>query len=409
MKLSKRDISDALSLFLSGAGARFLGFLAIYILARDLTVEHFAWWQVSKAAFSYVLIFMEAGFLFHVTLLMQKQGFSLSSVRRRVFVHRAQILLLSLPFLYGYFLIIDLPLWYIVWIFPLLVVSVFDYEGICIGAGKGVYTGVARLVRNLTIVIGVLVFLGFHYSAIAPVLATTLGAALSGLILYRVVVRSGADSQGRTYKEGLFSALRNSRHFLLLQIMQTSMQNADLVIAGFFLQASEIAHYAVSLLVAELILFPVYTVQKIIQAKYARSPEFKVLGGLAALFFVLTVLLLLLHARFMLSAYGYFFPQFDASLLHALVGVLFFYALLRSLNVFLQLHFNTVGQEKVVSTSTAVGGVTNIGMNAILIPLFGLLVIPWITVFAELVILLVTVALYTYRYRRTRKILRGVH
>lgn len=397
MKMSTRDISDTFSLFLSGAGARFLGFLAVYILASDLTVEHFAWWQISKAAFTYVLIFMEAGFLFHITLLLQKDGFTVASVRRQVYVHRAQILLLSLPFLYAYFLLIDLPAWYIVWIFPLLAVSVFDYQGICIGAGKGVYTGIARLVRNLTIVIGILVFFRFHYSAIVPVVATTLGAAVSGLILYRAVAHSGGESEGRNYKEGLFSALRSSRHFLLVQVMQTSMQNADLVIAGFVLKASETAHYAVALLVAELILFPVYTIQKIIQARYAKSPNFRFLGILSAVFFVATLVLFLLHERFMQTAYGYFFPQFDASLLHSLVGVLFIYAILRSVNMFVQLHFSTVGWEKTVSTSTTVGGVTNIGMNAILIPLFGLLVMPWITVFAELVILIVTAALYAYK------------
>ena len=375
-----------------GVGSRVLGFFIVFLLARNLSIDNFAWWQIGKAAATYILILMEAGFFFHIALLIQRDQFSIRSVRSQNYLHRMEIALFAIPFFFIYLHFTSVPLWYALFFLPFFAISVLDYDGVAVAANKSVETGQARLLKNgLTLFVIASIGL-FDDLAITPIIASTIGAAGSAILLHRVVSKCKNLYQGKDYSRSLFASLSASRHFLAMQVAQTSMQIAGLMIAGIFLATNEVAHYGVALMMAELAIFPTYTIQRVIQGRYIKRPNASLAFKLCITTTSATIALHFLHYEFFAPLYTLLFPKFDQKLLHSVVNVLLLYVTIRTINTYLQLHMNSTERGKLVSTATAIGAATNISGNLALIPNIGLTAVPWITVVSEIVILLCLVS-----------------
>lgn len=386
MKLSPQDISDFLKLFIYGIGSRLFGFFIVFLLARQLSLDDFAWWQISKTAASYVLIIMEAGFFFHVTLLIQRDGFSAASVRSQIYKHRLKLGLLSLPVFFIYLAFTDVPSWYALLFVPFFFISVADYDGIAVASGQSVAAGLARLLKNALILFLIATGAIYSFSAL-PILATTIGTVAAAFCLHRTAEISAHYQKGKTYADSLWNSLRESRHYFTMQVTQTLMQSADLIIAGLFISNTDVAHYSIALLIAEFALFPSYMAQRVIQAKYIRNPNPYFSTKVAGLASTGIIAAGIIHYLYLQPIYGWLFPKLDQAVLHGLVNVLLSYVAVRIPNTFIQLHFNATDRGKLVSAATTIGTIANVTGNLILIPKVGIVAIPWVTVAAEILIL----------------------
>ena len=129
--------------------ARIISFLIVIILARSLSIKSFSQWQIFKASFAYLLIFMDGGFYIRASILINQNNYSIRSVLNKIYSSRLFLSIIFLPFYFFYLLQAEFSLKIILAIFPFAILSIFNYEAFAISIGESIYLSKIQFFKQL--------------------------------------------------------------------------------------------------------------------------------------------------------------------------------------------------------------------------------------------------------------------
>lgn len=374
----------------------------IVLLARHLLIDHFAYWQLGRASFAYVLILMGGGYYAYVNILVQDSKFELRSVHRHITKFRIYLMLTGLPFFLAYLVFANIPYLYIsLFLIPLLP-AIWDYDVFLVAINKAALAAkltFAKALMFLAIAICITMQFGGLYLLLFGFIA---GISLSAYCIIRTVRRDDTSPRQKAYKEGFVTSLRKSAPFSVSMISQTLLQNSDLVIAGVFLTPYDISHYAIALVVAELALMPTYSCMRVIVPIFVANHDVFLLVKYAS--GLTTLLLVGFVSQHFLGAYIYAIlsDKYDVTLLVYLVDILWIYVLLKNWNTLIQVYLNYCGMERFAAMRYAIGAAACVWCNIIFIPKFGISAMPIITAGAEGLTITLAAILLLFKWKKGR-------
>ena len=297
--------------------------------------------------------------------------------------------IIFLPFYFFYLLQAEFSLKIILAIFPFAILSIFNYEAFAISIGESIYLSKIQFFKQLIFFVLMVLNINNSESLIKLIILYSISHLFSFIFLKNKIKNQKDYIIGKIFKINTLSLLWKNKFLFITLLSETSMQTADLLIGGLFLDAPEIAIYSIALTLAEVPISPCYALIRLKMSDYSKSQSIKKLIKylLFSIFFpLLAILFTFIYPKLLF----YLFPNFDYLILINILRVLLIYSLLKSINTVLQLHLKLNGKESIVAFVSITGSFANILFNILLIPDFGLYIMPTITLCSEGFVLIFT-------------------
>ena len=310
--------------------------LSIFLI-NNLKVESFANFQLIKNVIGYLLIAMEFGFFHYGNNLFNKDLYKFKSILYNFIKLRVLIFLIVFPLIIIYLYLNQFELEIIFLSSLLCIILIFSYEGALVAINKNLQLNLILLSKTL-----IFLFLIFNYKdvlTINKVLIFFIYSVIFSIVIQYIIYLSFKDENVKTLNKFYKSAF-NAKNYLVISLSNHFAIYMGLTISPFLILKSEVAIYAILLLVLEVLLIPLFQLQKIIMPDYSKVKDKQMILKSLTLFLIALVVGLFIH---------YFFGNFFFNLLLndkypldqiiKYVYFLFPIALLRGLTTMINLYF----------------------------------------------------------------------
>jgi O-antigen/teichoic acid export membrane protein len=312
-------------------------FLSI-LLINNLEVESFANFQLIKNAIGYLLVSMEFGFFHYGNNLFNRDSYRFKSILYNFIKLRSLVFLIVFPLIIMYFYLNQFELEIIFLSSLLCIFLIFSYEGALVAINKNLQLNSILLLKTL-----IFIFLIFIYKdilTINKVLNFFIYSLIFSIVIQYIIYLSFKDKNIKTLKNKFYKFVFNAKNYLIISLSNHCTIYMGLTISPFLILKSEVAIYAILLLVLEVLLIPLFQLQKIIMPDYSKVKDKQMILKSLTLFLIVLVVGLFIH---------YFFGNFFFNLLLndkypldqiiRYVYFLFPIALLRGLTTMINLYY----------------------------------------------------------------------
>jgi len=310
--------------------------LSIFLI-NNLKVESFANFQLIKNVIGYLLIAMEFGFFHYGNNLFNKDLYKFKSILYNFIKLRVLIFLIVFPLIIIYLYLNQFELEIIFLSSLLCIILIFSYEGALVAINKNLQLNLILLSKTL-----IFLFLIFNYKdvlTINKVLIFFIYSVIFSIVIQYIIYLSFKDENVKTLNK-FYKFAFNAKNYLVISLSNHFAIYMGLTISPFLILKSEVAIYAILLLVLEVLLIPLFQLQKIIMPDYSKVKDKQMILKSLTLFLIALVVGLFIH---------YFFGNFFFNLLLndkypldqiiKYVYFLFPIALLRGLTTMINLYF----------------------------------------------------------------------
>ena len=310
--------------------------LSIFLI-NNLKVESFANFQLIKNVIGYLLIAMEFGFFHYGNNLFNKDLYKFKSILYNFIKLRVLIFLIVFPLIIIYLYLNQFELEIIFLSSLLCIILIFSYEGALVAINKNLQLNLILLSKTL-----IFLFLIFNYKdvlTINKVLIFFIYSVIFSIVIQYIIYLSFKDENVKTLNK-FYKFAFNAKNYLVISLSNHFAIYMGLTISPFLISKSEVAIYAILLLVLEVLLIPLFQLQKIIMPDYSKVKDKQMILKSLTLFLIALVVGLFIH---------YFFGNFFFNLLLndkypldqiiKYVYFLFPIALLRGLTTMINLYF----------------------------------------------------------------------
>ena len=316
---------------------RISSLLLSILLINNLKVESFANFQLIKNVIGYLLIAMEFGFFHYGNNLFNKDLYKFKSILYNFIKLRILIFLIVFPLIIIYLYLNQFELEIIFLSSLLCIILIFSYEGALVAINKNLQLNLILLSKTL-----IFLFLIFNYKdviTINKVLIFFIYSVIFSIVIQYIIYLSFKDENIKTLNK-FYKFAFNAKNYLIISLSNHFAIYTGLTISPFLILKSEVAIYAILLLVLEVLLIPLFQLQKIIMPDYSKVKDKQMILKSLTLFLIALVVGLFIH---------YFFGNFFFNLLLndkypldqiiRYVYFLFPIALLRGLTTMINLYY----------------------------------------------------------------------
>ena len=316
---------------------RISSLLLSILLINNLKVESFANFQLIKNVIGYLLIAMEFGFFHYGNNLFNKDLYKFKSILYNFIKLRILIFLIVFPLIIIYLYLNQFELEIIFLSSLLCIILIFSYEGALVAINKNLQLNLILLSKTL-----IFLFLIFNYKdvlTINKVLIFFIYSVIFSIVIQYIIYLSFKDENIKTLNK-FYKFAFNAKNYLVISLSNHFAIYMGLTISPFLILKSEVAIYAILLLVLEVLLIPLFQLQKIIMPDYSKVKDKQMILKSLTLFLIALVVGLFIH---------YFFGNFFFNLLLnekypldqiiRYVYFLFPIALLRGLTTMINLYY----------------------------------------------------------------------
>ena len=316
---------------------RISSLLLSILLINNLKVESFANFQLIKNVIGYLLIAMEFGFFHYGNNLFNKDLYKFKSILYNFIKLRILIFLIVFPLIIIYLYLNQFELEIIFLSSLLCIILIFSYEGALVAINKNLQLNLILLSKTL-----IFLFLIFNYKdvlTINKVLIFFIYSVIFSIVIQYIIYLSFKDENIKILNK-FYKFAFNAKNYLIISLSNHFAIYTGLTISPFLILKSEVAIYAILLLVLEVLLIPLFQLQKIIMPDYSKVKDKQMILKSLTLFLIALVVGLFIH---------YFFGNFFFNLLLndkypldqiiRYVYFLFPIALLRGLTAMINLYY----------------------------------------------------------------------
>ena len=316
---------------------RISSLLLSILLINNLKVESFANFQLIKNVIGYLLIAMEFGFFHYGNNLFNKDLYKFKSILYNFIKLRILIFLIVFPLIIIYLYLNQFELEIIFLSSLLCIILIFSYEGALVAINKNLQLNLILLSKAL-----IFLFLIFNYKdviTINKVLIFFIYSVIFSIVIQYIIYLSFKDENIKILNK-FYKFAFNAKNYLIISLSNHFAIYTGLTISPFLILKSEVAIYAILLLVLEVLLIPLFQLQKIIMPDYSKVKDKQMILKSLTLFLIALVVGLFIH---------YFFGNFFFNLLLndkypldqiiRYVYFLFPIALLRGLTTMINLYY----------------------------------------------------------------------
>ena len=308
------------------------------VLINNLKVEDFANFQIIKNAIGYLLISMEFGFFHYGNTLYNKNLYKFKSILFNLIKLRILIFLIVFPLIIIYFNFNEFSKEVMVLSSIICFFLILSYEGALVIIRKNLQWNLIFLFKTLLFLLLVLFYK--DELNLIKVLNFFIYSVIFSIVIQYIIYLSFKDENVKTLKNRFFKFAFNAKNYLIISLSNHFTVYMGLTISPFLISKSEVAIYAILLLVLEVLLIPLFQLQKIIMPDYSKFKNRQMILKSLTLFLIALVVGILIH---------YFFGNFFFNLLLndnypidqiiRYVYFLFPIALLRGLITMINLYF----------------------------------------------------------------------
>ncbi|WP_415285137.1 hypothetical protein [Candidatus Pelagibacter sp. Uisw_130] len=308
------------------------------VLINNLKVEDFANFQIIKNAIGYLLISMEFGFFHYGNTLYNKNLYKFKSILFNLIKLRILIFLIVFPLIIIYFNFNEFSKEVMVLSSIICFFLILSYEGALVTIRKNLQWNLIFLFKTLLFLLLVLFYK--DELNLIKVLNFFIYSVIFSIVIQYIIYLSFKDENVKTLKNRFFKFAFNAKNYLIISLSNHFTVYMGLTISPFLISKSEVAIYAILLLVLEVLLIPLFQLQKIIMPDYSKFKNRQMILKSLTLFLIALVVGILIH---------YFFGNFFFNLLLndnypidqiiRYVYFLFPIALLRGLITMINLYF----------------------------------------------------------------------
>ena|GEM_PF-5570800 len=320
--------------------ARLLGMATSFYLVNILGPQDYGQLQIIRTTFGLLLIIIDWGFNYHISVLLNQRNVEKNSVSRLLYSTRSTLLFMGMPILVAinYSLGVDSTLLVVIIVFGL--VAIFDYEPFSVALGHPIAGAFAMLAKSITI--ATIVFM-FNASSVHEALLAFLGGAAASATIQWLLLRPTPWKKQCATDLVIVDELKSAFPFFSIVLSMSLLQMMVLPLASVFIEPNEIGHLAVALTLTEFGMFLSYQVRRMVQAKYFEDPDSGYLlkvGALLEIFLATGFILFIFLGTFILE---FAFVEYDVDLLYRLLLFCGAIVLTRSPTCLLTLHLSALG------------------------------------------------------------------
>lgn len=308
------------------------------MLIKNLNIEDFANFQIIKNAIGYLLISMEFGFFHFGNTLFNKDLYKFKSILFSFIKLRILVFLIFFPLIFLYFYLNQFSKEIIFFSSIICFFLIISYEGALITINKNLQWNLIFLFKTLLFLF--LVFVYKNDLNLQKVLIFFIYAIIFSIIIQYLIYLSFKDKNIKVLKNRFLEFALKAKNYFIISLSNYFSVYMGLTIAPFLISKNEIANYAILLLVIEVLLIPLFQLQKIIMPDYSKVKDKQMILKSLTLFLIALVVGLFIH---------YFFGNFFFNLLLndkypldqiiRYVYFLFPIALLRGLTTMINLYY----------------------------------------------------------------------
>jgi len=332
--LIKSAFTNSLVLFLFRVSSLLLSILLI----NNLNIKDFAFFQLIKNIIGYLLICMEFGFFHYGNKLYNKDLFKFSSIFFNFLKLRFIIFLFFYPIIFFYFYINNFDDELLKISFLICFILILSYEGALVIISKNLELNLILLSKTLFFFI--LLFIYRDELNIVNVLYFFIYSLLFGIFLQYFLYLTFKDNNTKFFKKNFFYYVIKSKNYFLINITNHFSLYIGLTISPFIISTKQIANYAILLLVLEILMIPLFQLQKILMPNYAKNKNNKSLIYSLKLFFIILIIGVILH--YLIGDFLFeklLTSEYSKEKIIDYVYVLFPLAFLRGINTLINLYF----------------------------------------------------------------------
>lgn len=308
------------------------------VLINNLKVEDFANFQLIKNAIGYLLISMEFGFFHYSNNLYNKDLYKFKSILYNFIRLRSLIFLFIFPLIILYFFLNNFDTKSILLSSFLCFILIFSYEGFLVSINKNLKLNLILLSKTLLFLL--LILINKNELTIYKVLNFFIYSTIFSIILQFLIYLRYEDNNVKKLKNGIFEFALKAKNYLIISLSNHFTIYMGLTISPFLILKSEVATYAILLLVLEVLLIPLFQLQKIIMPDYSKKKDNQIIIKSLGLFVIAILIAILIHYYFGNFLFNILLSdQYPLDIIIKYVYFLFPIAFLRGLTTMMNVYF----------------------------------------------------------------------
>ena len=317
---------------------RIASLLLSIILINNLNIEDFANFQLIKNAIGYLLVAMEFGFFHFNNTLYNNEKYNFKSIFFNFIKLRLTVFTIIFPFILFYFFLNEFTNVIIIFSTLLCILLIFSYEGSLVSIRKNFELNLILLTKTLCFLILIIIFK--EELNLNDVLNFFIYSYILGLVLQYSIYLTFKDKNKKILKKKIYEFALKAKNYFIINISNHVTIYMGLTASPFIISKSDVGNYAILLLVLEVLMIPLYQLQKIIMPGYSQKKDNKVIFN-SIIFFILALFVgMLVHKLFG----NYFFQillsdEYSIQQIIKYVYLLFPIAFLRGLTTMLNLYY----------------------------------------------------------------------
>jgi len=317
---------------------RIASLLLSIILINNLNIEDFANFQLIKNAIGYLLVAMEFGFFHFNNTLYNNEKYNFKSIFFNFIKLRLTVFTIIFPFILFYFYLNEFTNVIIIFSTLLCILLIFSYEGSLVSISKNLELNLILLTKTLCFLILIIIFK--EELNLNDVLNFFIYSYILGIVLQYSIYLTFKDKNKKILKKKIYQFALKAKNYFIINISNHVTIYMGLTASPFIISKSDVGNYAILLLVLEVLMIPLYQIQKIIMPSYSKKKDNKVIFN-SIIFFILALFVgMLVHKLFG----NYFFQillsdEYSIQQIIKYVYLLFPIAFLRGLTTMLNLYY----------------------------------------------------------------------
>ncbi len=317
---------------------RIASLLLSIILINNLNIEDFANFQLIKNAIGYLLVAMEFGFFHFNNTLYNNEKYNFKSIFFNFIKLRLTVFTIIFPFILFYFYLNEFTNFIIIFSTLLCILLIFSYEGSLVSISKNLELNLILLTKTLCFLILIIIFK--EELNLNDVLNFFIYSYILGIVLQYSIYLTFKDKNKKILKKKIYQFALKAKNYFIINISNHVTIYMGLTASPFIISKSDVGNYAILLLVLEVLMIPLYQIQKIIMPSYSKKKDNKVIFN-SIIFFILALFVgMLVHKLFG----NYFFQillsdEYSIQQIIKYVYLLFPIAFLRGVTTMLNLYY----------------------------------------------------------------------
>tara|TARA_B100000925_G_C21973976_1_gene459218 strand:+ start:157 stop:1374 length:1218 start_codon:yes stop_codon:yes gene_type:complete len=317
---------------------RIASLLLSIILINNLNIEDFANFQLIKNAIGYLLVAMEFGFFHFNNTLYNNEKYNFKSIFFNFIKLRLTVFTIIFPFILFYFYLNEFTNVIIIFSTLLCILLIFSYEGSLVSISKNLELNLILLTKTLCFLILIIIFK--EELNLNDVLNFFIYSYILGIVLQYSIYLTFKDKNKKILKKKIYQFALKAKNYFIINISNHVTIYMGLTASPFIISKSDVGNYAILLLVLEVLMIPLYQIQKIIMPSYSKKKDNKVIFN-SIIFFILALFVgMLVHKLFG----NYFFQillsdEYSIQQIIKYVYLLFPIAFLRGVTTMLNLYY----------------------------------------------------------------------